>query len=61
MTQKGKGCISGAGLKDPVPMSASLSVMLLPLTPREIEDPNHPIEKRSVICVLAVAVMDEAF
>jgi len=58
VTQKGEGCISGAGLKDPVPMSASLSVMLLPLTPREIED---PIEKRSVICVLAVAVMDEAF
>jgi hypothetical protein len=31
---------------------------LLPLTPRELEE---PVEKRRVICVLVVAVMDEVF
>jgi len=40
VTKKGEGCKSGAGLKDPVPMSAPLSVVLLP---RELVE---PIEKR---------------
>ena len=45
-------------LNELVPRSSPLSVVLLPLTPRELEE---PAEKRRVMCVFVGAVMDDAF